>query len=602
MHPMTRRTLTCAAGLAILSLMRSEPGAVPAAAPNRSGGVYAADTAQAMDEPPADVRVGHSIKQLVVTGSRSGENRRVDVHLWYPADATGFPEASKTFYTSALYGAPLIAELWDPLSWKVEAEVARENVAIDPGGRAFPVIVFSHGATNEPIDYAYTLELIAAAGFVVAAPAHVNNTQDDVRTDYVNAQAGFPSKPPVLSCRDGLPPPCARTDVPRSLADRVRDISAVLNALPVWYGDRVDVSRAGVMGHSRGTVTALTAAGGSVPAGTTGCGSGPWDIDAEPRIKAVMGLAIGAAPITFCANLANVTVPALLVAGALDANSTPAVSEAAYKQIGSAEKEFVILERAVHRSFDSTYCAQTQAAGAVAQGNTRALLDKHTIQGMVIAPISGVAMDYCSLASFTNPVDIRPLVTSITGFNFAAQQVPRTGLDTEVVKQWVTERAVAFFGDVLKRDPTPPVIEHSISGTIGTGGWYTSDVAVSWTVTGPGFGHRELERVQPDAADRRHGRRRLHLHRFVRRRLVLASRHHPSSVTQPDQRSPTAATLEITPSPTRSRSSARRATTCPVSPLPRAHPSAVTRTHSSLASTRSPPRPPTTPATLAPAR
>ena len=41
MHPMTRRTLTCAAGLAILSLMRSEPGAVPAAPGNRSGGVYA---------------------------------------------------------------------------------------------------------------------------------------------------------------------------------------------------------------------------------------------------------------------------------------------------------------------------------------------------------------------------------------------------------------------------------------------------------------------------------------------------------------------------------------------------------------------------------
>ena len=38
---------------------------------------------------------------------------------------------------------------------------------------------------NDPIDYAYTLELIASEGFVVAAPYHVNNTQDDVRIDYI---------------------------------------------------------------------------------------------------------------------------------------------------------------------------------------------------------------------------------------------------------------------------------------------------------------------------------------------------------------------------------------------------------------------------------
>ncbi len=52
------------------------------------------------------------------------------------------------------------------------------------------MIVFSHGNVNDPIDYAHTLELIAGAGFVVAAPYHVNNTQDDVRLDFINAQAG----------------------------------------------------------------------------------------------------------------------------------------------------------------------------------------------------------------------------------------------------------------------------------------------------------------------------------------------------------------------------------------------------------------------------
>ncbi|MBM3744691.1 MAG: hypothetical protein FJW34_02705 [Acidobacteria bacterium] len=34
-------------------------------------------------------------------------------------------------------------------------------------------------------------------------------------------------------------------------------------------------------------------------------------------------------------------------------------------------------------------------------------------------------------------------------------------------------------------DPTPPVITPSVVGTVGSNGWYTSNVAVSWTVTDP---------------------------------------------------------------------------------------------------------------------
>ena len=128
------------------------------------------------------------------------------------------------------------------------------------------MIVFSHGSNNDPIDYAHTLELIAGAGFVVAAPYHVNNTQDDARIDYVNQQAReqLHATQRVLYCNDGLPPranfgtgDCSKSNVPLNMADRVRDISRILDELPRWFGNRVDVSRAGVMGHSRGTVTAL---------------------------------------------------------------------------------------------------------------------------------------------------------------------------------------------------------------------------------------------------------------------------------------------------------------------------------------------------------
>ena len=158
-------------------------------------------TATAGVSSAADLRVGHTVKRIVVKGSAKEESRQVDVHLWYPADQQGLSDRPKTAYTSALKGKTLIADKWDPLSWKIDAEIAREDAAIDPNGHPFPVIVFSHGSTNDPIDYAHTLELIAGAGFVVAAPSHVNNTQDDARIDFINAQAGVQ----LFACNDGRP-------------------------------------------------------------------------------------------------------------------------------------------------------------------------------------------------------------------------------------------------------------------------------------------------------------------------------------------------------------------------------------------------------------
>jgi predicted dienelactone hydrolase len=377
-----------------------------------------------------DLRVGHTVERMEVTGSAQGETRQVDVHLWYPAERQG---RAKARYTSALYRQKLPAP-WTPLSWRVKAEFAREDAPIRHGDERFPVIVFSHGSVNDPIDYAYTLERIAGAGFVVAAPSHVNNTQEDVRIDFINTRAGFR----VFPCNDGRPSPCSRPDLARSMQDRVRDISATLDKLPRWLGRRADVDRAGVLGHSRGTVTALAAAGGS----------GPWGFGPEPRVKAIMGMAIGAAAVTSGANVGNVMIPTLLVAGALDMTSPQSVSEAAFDDLGTTEKAFVSIPNAVHRSFDSTYCDQVQAAGDIAQRDPNAILDLHTASGIVTHPSSGWATQYCSLATFTEPADIRPLVASLTGVPFPAS-VPTTGLETDEVKRRITELAVGFFGRVL---------------------------------------------------------------------------------------------------------------------------------------------------------
>ena len=123
-----------------------------------------------------DLRVGHKVERVIVTGSFQGEPRQVDVHLWYPADRRGLSELPKAVYTSALHETLKASQTAGPAGPVGPLDLDRRgrDRARRRGDRserqAFPVIVFSHGSVNDPIDYAHTLELIAGAGFVVAAP------------------------------------------------------------------------------------------------------------------------------------------------------------------------------------------------------------------------------------------------------------------------------------------------------------------------------------------------------------------------------------------------------------------------------------------------
>jgi len=393
----------------------------------------------------ASAQVGHRVANLVVPGSAQNEPRKVTVHLWYPADAAAYNAAPKTTYTSLLNGRTQLPAGWDPLSWRIDAELAHETSTLAAGG-PLPVIVFSHGSVNDPIDYAWTLEELARNGFIVAAPYHTNNTQDDVRIDAINAAGGS------IACDDGRPGPCSRTDNARSVQDRVRDVSAIIDSLPAWFGARADLSKIGALGHSRGTITVLAAAAGSTA----------WGFAAEPRVRAIMGMAIGARTLRDPLDLSRVTVPVQLVAGAKDRNTAPAISQETIPLLGTKDKQLLIVPEAVHRSFDSTYCAQLQAAGAIAQGNPRALVDALSvplIASSAPAGISGRAVYYCAERFFTTPVDIRPLVMGTPGSEFPPQinencvttAIPCTGLDTEAVKVQMVALATEFFSAKLAR-------------------------------------------------------------------------------------------------------------------------------------------------------
>ena len=441
--------------------------------------------------------VGHATRVLNVPGIHN-EIRLVNVHLWYPApdpqncqsgdgNSQGCPPS---VYTSRLNGILLLPQ-WDPLRWTIGGTLAFEELPVSSAQNSYPVIIFSHGDRNNAIDYVYTLEALASRGFIVAAPDHLNNTQDDVRIDSVNTQANST----VIPCFDGLSTPCEILDrveaayqsksdpvtscvqnnlvtqttvsVLESMTDRLYDISAIINALPAWFGSRADTLRLGLMGHSRGTVTALAAAGGSTCWGFSA--NSPNSVNSQvllnlqSHVKAVMGLANGAHGITLGVDLPKVRVPTLLVAGSLDPNrfvSKQALSYLTANPNAVCESIFdthlsdqcVLIPNAEHPHFDSGYCAETQSAGAIAQADRdSAILDLQTVKNLLALPSGTSAKEFCGIDTFTNPTDITDLVFSLIGFNVTSNpvNVPTTGLTSDEVKDEVVGLAVAFFGSVL---------------------------------------------------------------------------------------------------------------------------------------------------------
>ena len=386
--------------------------------------------------------VGYTTFRMDLIGV-AGEPRPVDVEVWYPAKKENFANAPRAIYRSRLHGVTLDPVRWDPLSWELVSAIARKGAPIDDQSKAFPLVIFSHGNGSSPLDYIPTLEHLASHGYVVAAPWHARNNQDEVRAGFINRQAGWttPGQPQLLPCPGVLPMPCSETATQPVAANRIRDISAIADTLPSVLGDRVNVDRIGVMGHSAGSITTFLAAGGS----------GPLGILPEPRVASVLGLTMINDAVIDQTNLANVTVPALLVAGELDADTPPARSARVYNGISSTEKGYVILSNAVHRSFSSAFCSQMQAAGSATQSNpVRGILDRHTLTNMIGNTVVGSTLDYCTYDYFTTPVDISALVSSLAGFPVTSTSVPRTGVSSDDVKRIVSELAVVFFRATLE--------------------------------------------------------------------------------------------------------------------------------------------------------
>jgi dienelactone hydrolase len=251
-----RRHYTCAA-LFLIGCANA-----PTASDGAGSAVVQARLASEIDPPERDYAVGTLRVSMDVS-----EGRRLPVQLWYPAIESARSEAWA--------GRPMLdleppgpdRELLErmirdaPDSYTPRAMHAADAPEPLEAEAPFPLVLISHCTDCLRIGYYSVAEQLAARGFVVAAPDHVQNTLYDVErgTSVGLDLEGFLER--------------RRLDM-LQVTDILLNPSAVV--VPAGLRGRIDAERVGMAGHSFGAITTSYAS------------------TRDPRIRAVAFLAMAA--------------------------------------------------------------------------------------------------------------------------------------------------------------------------------------------------------------------------------------------------------------------------------------------------------------------
>jgi predicted dienelactone hydrolase len=160
-------------------------------------------------------------------GSAPLVDRALTVELWYPAAPP--PRAPRVVYTASLPSEPPAP----PAHFHIPGIAVRDA---PPSGTGHPLVIVSHGYSNDPDAMTWLTENLASKGYVVAAIRH-----DD----------------PPITDRSRFPQPLMRR--PLDIAFVARTLQSTLAA------DRfVDPARTALVGYSMGGYGVLTAAGATL--------------------------------------------------------------------------------------------------------------------------------------------------------------------------------------------------------------------------------------------------------------------------------------------------------------------------------------------------
>jgi predicted dienelactone hydrolase len=204
-----------------------------------------------------------------------------------------------------------------------------------------PVVLFSHGLGGSRNGSDYLMRHWVARGYVTVFLQHPGSDE-----------AVWRNVPPARR-REAL---TEAASVGNYIA-RMQDVAAVLDALEAWEasrdrdlpGERLDLTRIGMAGHSFGALTTQAVAGQAIPAALPGT----WP---DPRIRAAL-LMSPTAPAAMPAQkaFASVAIPWLIMTGTHDAspiNATTAQDRlAVFAALPPGSKYELVLDGAEHSVF-----------------------------------------------------------------------------------------------------------------------------------------------------------------------------------------------------------------------------------------------------------
>ena len=224
-------------------------------------------------------------------------DRKLRVDIWYPARVKN--DAKRATYRGSLWGEP-------PLATVAFTQQGLAVVDATPLGSAHPLVVVSHGYSNNPAVMTWLTENLASKGYVVAA-IHHQDPNPYVVSPTIRAAPNF---------------------------NRPHDIAFVAARLRADLGSQIDPDNVALIGYSQGGYGVLTAGGASLdPNGPNmelvaggwlkkfargSAGAGAFKV---VGVKAVIALAPGGGlPRSAWApeGLAQITAPLLLIQGDAD--------------------------------------------------------------------------------------------------------------------------------------------------------------------------------------------------------------------------------------------------------------------------------------------
>ena len=218
----------------LLFIMLGGAAAAAAAEPPSRYGVDAPELAR-LGGHAVGVKTLHLVQHVQIDvlafdaakGAAPSADRDLTVELWYPAEPRA--KSKRVEYTGSLPSEPPAA----PAQFSIPGIAVRDAPST---GKDYPLVIVSHGYSNDPVAMTWLTENLASKGYVVAAIHH-----DD---------------PPITD----------RTRFAQPLMRRPLDIAFVAQTLQsTLAADRlVDPARTALIGYSMGGYGVLTAAGAAL--------------------------------------------------------------------------------------------------------------------------------------------------------------------------------------------------------------------------------------------------------------------------------------------------------------------------------------------------